>query len=179
MKPGMGKQKGSQFERDVCRLLTKWITDKQSPEIFWRSASSGAKSTQDAKVGRDTNMHGDLMAVNLQAEWLMSKYVVECKSYAKLDWGGFIFGKGNIYSWWDKVCGISCDISKSPMLIMKENRCPIRVIMHRSEDIEICLRTSSVEIIKVRTYSRSTVIIFELSDFCNFVDYKAFEKCHT
>ena len=96
-----------------------------------------------------------------------------------LDWGGFIFGKGNIYSWWDKVCGISCDISKSPMLIMKENRCPIRVIMHRSEDIEICLRTSSVEIIKVRTYSRSTVIIFELSDFCNFVDYKAFEKCHT
>ena len=71
MKPGRGSQKGGEFERKICRVFTKWITGQDKPEIFWRSATSGAKATQDHKKGHKSKMGGDIVAVDRQGQWFM------------------------------------------------------------------------------------------------------------
>ncbi len=52
MRKGGSPSKGGGFERLICRKFTKWLTGNDQPEVLWRSATSGAKATQDAKAGR-------------------------------------------------------------------------------------------------------------------------------
>ena len=85
MKPGGGKQKGGDFERKVCRLLTKWITGKEKPEIFWRTPSSGAKATQDHRASHESDHHGDIMAIDEKGFWFTDYFLIECKFYADFD----------------------------------------------------------------------------------------------
>ncbi len=61
-----GPEKGGEYERLICRDLTTWVDptrEKGKPELFWRSATSGAKATQDTKAGRKANQGGDIIAI--------------------------------------------------------------------------------------------------------------------
>jgi hypothetical protein len=51
MRKGGGKQKGSQFERDVCRELSLWVSHGKQEDVYWRSAMSGGRSTVAALKG--------------------------------------------------------------------------------------------------------------------------------
>lgn len=122
MKPGMGKGKGSLFERLVCKKLTKWVTLKEDPLIFWRSASSGAHATQKNKAGKKSKMYGDIMAIDSQGEFLTDKFVIECKNYKTYDLEKFLVeDKGNIRDWWVQVCNDAEKANKHPLLIFKRN----------------------------------------------------------
>ena len=71
-----GKAKGSGFERDVCRILTKWITGVEKPVIFWRSPASGGLGT----IKTAENVSGDIIAIRPEAEWFTQVFSVECKT---------------------------------------------------------------------------------------------------
>ena len=125
MKAGGGKAKGSGFERDVCRILTEWITGETHPEIFWRSANSGAKATMDRRVGRQAKMHGDLVAVRPEGEELMKHVIIECKFYKQGSFMEFFNEKSQLRSWWTQATHDATVSGKTPVLIFKFNRSPI------------------------------------------------------
>src|SRR5215216_6431446 len=37
--------KGPQWEREVCRALSLWVTNGERVDVFWRSAMSGGRAT--------------------------------------------------------------------------------------------------------------------------------------
>ena len=135
MKPGQGKNKGSAFERDVCRLLTQWITGSLRPEIFWRSASSGAQHTQMRKHGKESRMPGDIMANGSEGSWLTDAYVIECKYYKTFSWDAIFKNQGEILEWWKQVCRDAEESGKKPMLIFKKNNYPIYMAVDGNDDI--------------------------------------------
>ena len=80
MKRGGGKSKGSQFERDICILLSKWWTGGERDDIFWRSTISGGRATQRAKSGKKTNgQYGDVQATDPLGKPLIDLLSVEIK----------------------------------------------------------------------------------------------------
>lgn len=125
MKPGGGKQKGGQFEREICKILSLWVSQGNSDDLFWRSAMSGGRATVRTKKGqKTTHGQGDISAVTPEGNILTDKFIVECKSYKSLGWDSFIYGKGFIWDTWKKLV-ISCDNEgKQPFLVLKQNSRP-------------------------------------------------------
>ena len=123
MKPGQSNAKGGEFERWVCRELTRWITGKPKPELFWRSATSGAKATQDAKKGVKSKMGGDLVAIDAAGQWFMDCFSLECKDrheYGNLDM--LFTGQGDFLKWWEQCCNDALRVNKVPMMVVKRYR---------------------------------------------------------
>lgn len=128
-----GKQKGGEFERLICRKLSKWVTGSERPECFWRSASSGAKATQDGISGQV----GDIIAIDHKHHMdqfdLTRRFIVECKSHKDFRWDFLIdshYDKSNICKWWMELMSKCLEHGKMPMLIFKKNNSPIYVAMH-------------------------------------------------
>lgn len=77
--------KGSEFERDICKLLSLWWTDGERDDIFWRTAGSGARATQRAKRSQSTfGQYGDVQATDPMGQPLIDLCTIELKrGYSK------------------------------------------------------------------------------------------------
>lgn len=74
------KGKGNSFERGVCHLLSKWWTDSDRTDVFWRTASSGGRATQRASRGHGTvNQYGDVGVTDPVGQELLDLFVIELK----------------------------------------------------------------------------------------------------
>src|SRR5688572_3527363 len=72
--------KGSAFERSICRQLSLWWSGGKHDDLFWRSATSGARATTRAKSGKRTAGHcGDVVATDSSAQPFISFFTVELK----------------------------------------------------------------------------------------------------
>jgi hypothetical protein len=76
--------KGSNFEREICKLLSKWWSVGYSggprDDIFWRSSQSGGRATQRAKSGQKTfGSYGDIAAVDPIGAPLIKYFTIELK----------------------------------------------------------------------------------------------------
>lgn len=73
-------QKGSGFERAICKLLSKWCSNDKSDSIFWRTSTSGARATVRARKGLETpNSYGDITAIDPLGSPLISLVSIELK----------------------------------------------------------------------------------------------------
>lgn len=82
----MGKnQKGSQFERSICRRLSTWWTRGQRDDIFWRTGGSGGRAKSRMRKGSQTHgQHGDIAATHPSGETLIDVLTLELKrGYSK------------------------------------------------------------------------------------------------
>lgn len=77
--------KGSSFEREVCRLLSKWWTYNQKDDVFWRTAGSGAMAKTRSKTNKKTfGQEGDVQATNPIGQKLIDLCTIELKrGYSK------------------------------------------------------------------------------------------------
>lgn len=76
----MGSNKGSLFERDVSRLLSRWWTGGERDDVFWRVGGSGGRAKFRGRSGRDTaGQHGDIMACDSSGEFLTHVWTIELK----------------------------------------------------------------------------------------------------
>jgi hypothetical protein len=124
------KAKGSQFERDIARRLSKWwMNDTAQDDVFWRTDSSGGRSTQRAKQGLTTkNATGDIASRCMEGDLFVKHFVVEIKrGYNKLDPLLLLDkpeNKNHIFrDWWYKL-DMECirEDAAWPMLIFKRDR---------------------------------------------------------
>ncbi len=122
MRRGGGKQKGAQFERDVCRELSLWVSHGNQEDVYWRSAMSGGRSTVAALKGkRLTAQSGDISCIHSVGEAFASKFLIECKNYADLNFLGLVTGKGRLIEFWTEAKKQAASYGKLPLLIAKQN----------------------------------------------------------
>lgn len=124
------KAKGNQFERDIARRLSIWwMNDSAQDDIFWRTDSSGGRSTQRAKAGKTTqNATGDIASRCVEGDLLLKHFVIEIKrGYNKLDPLTLLDKPMNknhlLVDWWKKL-DLECirEDAAWPILIFKRDR---------------------------------------------------------
>ena len=72
--------KGSDFEREMCRLFSLWWTDRARDDVFWRAATSGGRATIRGQKGRATfGQYGDIAAVDPIGRPLLDVVTIELK----------------------------------------------------------------------------------------------------
>lgn len=77
--------KGSPFEREICKKLSLWWTNGEDDDVFWRSEGSGGRAKRRGRAGKDTyGAHGDLRVTNPIGTPLIQLLCIECKrGYSK------------------------------------------------------------------------------------------------
>lgn len=74
------KQKGSAFEKEICKKLSLWWTANERDDVFWRTAGSGARANVRARMGQKTyGQHGDICATNPIGDPLIDVLTLELK----------------------------------------------------------------------------------------------------
>jgi len=116
-----GKGKGSQWERDVSKYLTNWLTNQKSEYYFWRSPGSGSVATIS---GTNPSLHGDIIPLKPEAEKICSKLIFECKNgYPSTSLDNHLKNNKNdpLKSFWLQVYKQAYnECSKYPILIYKK-----------------------------------------------------------
>ena len=137
MKPGAGKQKGSAFEREVCRRLSLWLSQGQRSDLLWRSAMSGGRATVQFKAGKvNLAQSGDVSAIGQEAYAFCEKVFVEVKHYSDLSIGrGFLCHTGNLVAFWHVAVREAAKYGKHPLLIARQNRYPTMALTELSDDL--------------------------------------------
>lgn len=127
MKSGGGKNKGTSFERKVCKELSKFANPDAKEDLFWRSAISGGRSTIQMKKGlKNIKQSGDITCIDERGAWLIPElFICECKFYKNLDIVSSIVNrKGKLYTFWKQISKLAKKLDRYPMLIAKQNRLP-------------------------------------------------------
>lgn len=132
MRPGGGKAKGANFEREVCRRLSEWVSQGKHADLFWRSAMSGGRATVAHKKGKEVRQAGDICSVNAEGHALTDQYYIECKNVKDCRFMAWVLsGKGPIAFWMKEANAQSRRYARQPMLIIKQNLWPTLVICHQ------------------------------------------------
>jgi len=134
MKRGGGSQKGSAFERWVCKRLSEWAGGPD--DLFWRTAGSGSRQTRGK---HRTNQAGDVGALDPKVKWFTDAFYIECKFYRKFEWHSLLFkGRGNILNFWNKAMFQAAELERWPLLIGKENQIKPIIIFHSTMGLPLC-----------------------------------------
>lgn len=162
MRAGGGKAKGGQFERDMARRLSLWLTDGKKDDCLWRSAGSGSMSTNSIKRGTGAKQYqaSDLSPNSPEAYLLLDRFTIECKYYANLQLEALLFNpKCQILTFWKQARRDADSVGKLPFLIAKQNRRPIMVGL----PIGILVKLGVVPI--HLTVSSANLTLLHLDDF--------------
>lgn len=128
----MGKQKGASFEREVCVLLSRWLTNGKQEDVFWRSALSGGRATVAyAKGKRLASQVGDISCIHPIGQHFIEHFAPECKFYADLDYKGLLTGKGKLLEFWAEINDQAARYGKMPFLVAKQNRMATNVFLDK------------------------------------------------
>lgn len=133
MRAGGGKQKGASFEREVCVLLSRWLTNGKQEDVFWRSAMSGGRATvAHAKGKRLASQVGDISCIHPIGQHFINTFAPECKFYADLEYKGLLVGKGKLLAFWAEINEQAKRYEKHPFLIARQNRMPTFVCLDKA-----------------------------------------------
>jgi hypothetical protein len=125
-----GKRKGSQYERDLCRKLSLWISGGKNPNLLWRSAMSGGRSTLARKKGGiNKEQAGDISAIDPMGNRLTDSIYIEAKNYKDIGLAKFFMGlPGTLTGFWKETVDAAKYNEKTPMLLVKQNFYPELII---------------------------------------------------
>lgn len=122
--------KGADHERIICRRLSMWVQGTEKPELFWRSASSGAQATMGRRRGHKSKMGGDIVSIDAAGNFLTELFSLECKFYASFNFEEWLKDtKGEAKQWWIQCCGDAEHANKLPMMIFKKNGSPAYLML--------------------------------------------------
>lgn len=126
MRSGGSKNKGSLFERNICRKLSLLVSDGKRTDCYWRSAMSGGRARlqlNEEIINR--TQAGDISAISELGFWLIDHYTVELKHYKDLQLtSGFLNNTGNLFDFWSKLKDDCRATNKLPLMIAKQNNRP-------------------------------------------------------
>ena len=123
MRKGGGHAKGAQWEREVCVILSKWLSSNTQDDIFWRSSLSGGRATTAFKKGKSfANQVGDISCIHPMGQHFIDTFAIENKFYAKLDYEGLLSGRGKLLAFWAEIDSQAKRYNKLPFLVCRQNR---------------------------------------------------------
>lgn len=175
MKPGGGKQKGAQFEREVCVALSRWVSGGTSDSEFWRSAMSGGRATVRVAKGKSADGHGgDIAATGVLGHPLLAHFTVECKFVADLNLrSALIKGVGDLVNHWGQVSGDAKRVGKMPLLIAKQNLMPtLLLVRHTCVARSYFDEARQIELARMFRLGVHAVSMFQFEQFLDTVPYE-------
>src|SRR5260221_10668670 len=105
MRPGGGMKKGAEFEREVCRELSLWISVGEDDDLFRRSAMSGGRATVAEKSGRLLHRQvGDVNALDAQATAFLAIFFLEGNHHPNLGLKQLICKQAETATKWRETC---------------------------------------------------------------------------
>lgn len=175
MKAGHGKRKGSQFERDISKALSLWISNGTQEDVFWRSSQSGGRSTTAFKKGkRFSDQAGDICSLHPVGRPLTEKFMLELKHYADLNFIGLLTGRGHLVKFWQKASEQATFYNKWPMMIAKQNAQPVIVCLSREGAKELAIKLKCI-----LCAPRLNLYIFLFDDFLKFAARPGGVECQS
>ena len=92
-----GQGKGQSFEREICKLLSRWWTNGERDDIFWRSSNSGGRAKTRSRQGKRTfGGYGDVQATDPIGQPLLDLCTIELKrGYSNSTIGDVLDAKPN------------------------------------------------------------------------------------
>lgn len=132
------KAKGNSFERAICKQLSLWWTEGKRDDVFWRTASSGGRATQRAKIKKTTaGAAGDITYTDAIGKPLLDFFCFEIKrGYTELNLLDLIDSrqaKPLFLQFWDQVKESTQQAgAKEPIVIFKRDKRTTCAIVQRS-----------------------------------------------
>lgn len=167
--PVKGKQKGNSYEILVSRQLSKFLTEGNRDDLFWRSSNSGGRQTVRARKGIDThNQAGDICNTHPDGEVFMEVFVLECKHYKDVNlWCLFTETKGNtVMGWWDVHLEKAKEVKKLPILIIRQNHKPDLFISSKRSATKLA-KCCKIEPKMIVNYAKENMYIYKFEDVLN------------
>lgn len=171
---GSGKSKGSEFERNVCKQLSLWVTKGEKTDLFWRTAMSGGRATVARKSGIAVRQSGDITAVAEEGHRLTNRLYFELKFYKDLELASFfIKQKGKLSKFWvDTVNKAKLD-DKHPVLIAKQNFTPSLLLIDETSLVPfVSALPLALRLRATVAFQESTCFVYHLDDILNLA-YKS------
>lgn len=128
-----GKNKGSSFERLLCKKLSLWWSCGQRSDIFWRTSNSGGRATFRNRREEKTTTHcGDICAIDPLGEKLFNYVVIEAKKG---------YNKNTLQELFDKPKNGACTIYEQWFRQAEEERknrgCAYWMVIHGRDRREV------------------------------------------
>jgi len=165
-----GRGKGSGFERDISRFLSKWWSNGERDDLFWRNRTKVTSKTPNAK-----HQLGDICATSSLGIPFIEVFNIECKrGYNKINpFDLIIFRKSKFITFCDQVINDSKLSNRIPLLILKQDRKEALVIIDRMDLLSLEYYIGKHE--KIDYYielviKASTYCIFTMKDFFDFMN---------
>lgn len=118
--------KGSQWERDICKMLTEWASGQPKPLLWWRGQGSGGMFTRSGGSAGN-NFSGDIYPIHEDGYFLSNIFSIEAKcgyKDASLD-KHLKYNKADpIKSFWVQCTEDAKASEKEPLLIYKKHGLP-------------------------------------------------------
>ena len=178
--------KGSNFEREICKLLSLWWTDGKRDDVFWRTSGSGARATTRSKTKQRTfGQYGDVQATDPIGQPLIDVCTIEIKrGYSKSTFADLVEdsttanAKPCMYEKFIKQAKRDCEKANTCcwLLIVKRDRRKAIIIF----PIDLLDRPSwrSLDKCRIRRKRKVNVYISLLNDFLNYLTPKDFQDYH-
>jgi len=117
------KEKGSEYEREMGKALSLWLTKGLKEDCVTRTEGSGARFTN---VGKGAP--GDLTCCHPLSYPFFEKFIIECKFWRDIEMLEFILKKGDLY-WYFVELIKQCDkCERLPFMIVRQNYRPSLII---------------------------------------------------
>jgi len=111
--------KGGDYERNIAKFLSKWLTGKTKPYMFWRQDASGGIATVHIE---NFHMTGDICSVHPDSRFFTDLFSIECKTgYPKTSfWQHFTSVKFGVEEFWSQALVDADKSNKHPMLFYRK-----------------------------------------------------------
>jgi hypothetical protein len=132
--------KGKNFEREISKKLSLWLTNGEDKDCIWYTKSSGGRATRRRKANEHNKRHdfGDLGPDDPKTNYFFDVFGFELKtgySKGKKKWDmlDIIDSQQKLpifYSFWSQ-CQLDCEESKrEPIVIFRRERMEPCIAMH-------------------------------------------------
>lgn len=166
--------KGSSFERDISKYLSKWLTGSEKPYQYWRTPGSGSLCTIHEE---NAGLSGDIRALTSDAKFLTNAFSIECKTgYPGTSfWQHFSDTKTfKIREFWEQSCRDAERANKIPMVIYrKKGKKPLMCVHLGVLDQIIGIKNpyphNSMTITFREGYDLSPMFVCDFEEFFSYV----------
>lgn len=160
--------KGSGWERDVCKFLSKWMQGTEKPYLFWRGRGSGGMfTTSNGLVGDDFS--GDVYSTRPESSWFCSLFSVECKDgYPSASFDKHLkYNKADpLYEFWKQTTEDARKSNKKPLLIYKKKGLPTPWVGITEESYGVLKECfTKIRFVHLRWVDLDDMYFFEMKEF--------------